>query len=68
MSTERIAAGMAFLRSASQEVQRDPEKLESALADKPQKERDATKMLTTAMSPEERLRFAVWIRSGRSNT
>ena len=59
MSTERIAAGMAFLRSASQEVQRDLEKLESALADKPQKERDATKMLATAMSPEGRLRFAV---------
>jgi carboxymethylenebutenolidase len=59
MSEERIAAGMAFLRSASQEVQRDPGKLESALADKPQEERDATKMLATAMSPEGRLRFAV---------
>jgi carboxymethylenebutenolidase len=59
MSDERIAAGMAFLRSASQEVQRDPGKLESVLADKPQEERDATKMLATAMSPEGRLHFAV---------
>lgn len=59
MSAERIAAGMAFLRSASQEVQRDPEKLESALVDKTQEERDATKMLATAMSPEGRLRFAI---------
>jgi carboxymethylenebutenolidase len=59
MSNERIAAGIAFLRNASQEVQRDPEKLESALADKSQEERDATKMLATAMSPEGRLRFAV---------
>ena len=59
MTAERIAAGMAFLRGASQEVQRDPEKLESALADRPQEERDATKILATAMSPEGRLRFAV---------
>ncbi|HET7479310.1 MAG TPA: dienelactone hydrolase family protein, partial [Rubrobacteraceae bacterium] len=59
MSAERVAAGMAFLRSASQEVQRDPEKLESALADKPQEERDAVKMLATAMSPQGRLRFAI---------
>jgi carboxymethylenebutenolidase len=59
MTAERIAAGMAFLRGASQEVQRDPEKLESALADRPQEERDATRMLATAMSPEGRLRFAV---------
>ena len=58
MSEERIAAGMASL-VASQEVQRDPGKLESVLADKPQEERDATKMLATAMSPEGRLRFAV---------
>jgi len=59
MSNERITAGMAFLRNASQEVQRDPDKLESVLADKPQEERDATKMLATVMSPEGRLRFAV---------
>ncbi len=59
MSEERIAAGMAFLRGASQEVQRDPGKLESALADKPREERDATKMLATTMSPEGRLRFDV---------
>ena len=59
MSEERIAAGMAFLRGASQEVQRDPGKLESALEDKPPEEWDATKMLSTAMSPEGRLRFAV---------
>jgi carboxymethylenebutenolidase len=58
MTPERIAAGMAFLRGASQEVQRDPERLESALADRPQEERDATRMLATAMSPEGRLRFA----------
>jgi carboxymethylenebutenolidase len=58
MSEERVAAGMAFLRGASQEVQRDPEKLESALADKPQEERDAIKMLATAMSPGGRLHFA----------
>jgi carboxymethylenebutenolidase len=59
MTAERIAAGMAFLRGASQEVQRDPKKLESALADKLQEERDATRILATAMSPEGRLRFAV---------
>jgi carboxymethylenebutenolidase len=59
MSEERVAAGIAFLRAASQEVQRDPDKLESALAEKPQEERDATKMLATAMSAEGRLRFAV---------
>jgi carboxymethylenebutenolidase len=59
MSEERVAAGMEFLRAASQEVQRDPGKLESALAGKPQEERDATKMLATAMSTEGRLRFAV---------
>ncbi len=35
MSPERIAAGMAFLRSAPQEVQRDPTKLESALLERP---------------------------------
>ena len=58
MTPERIAAGMAFLRGASQEVQRDPEKLERALEDRPQEEQDATKMLATAMSPEGRLRFA----------
>src|SRR5215212_8811318 len=29
MSAERIAAGMAFLRNAPQEVQRDPSKLEN---------------------------------------
>jgi carboxymethylenebutenolidase len=32
MSPERIAAGMAFLRGAPQEVQRDPSMLESALS------------------------------------
>src|ERR671916_1348276 len=41
MSPERIAAGMAFLRSAPQEVQRDPAKLESALSKRSQEERDA---------------------------
>ena len=64
MSDERISAGISFLRNASQEVQRDPEKLESALSDKPQEERDATKMLATAMSPEGRLRFAVDLLGG----
>lgn len=58
MTAERVAAGMAFLRGASQEVQRDPERLESALEDRPQEERDATRMLATVMSPEGRLRFA----------
>jgi carboxymethylenebutenolidase len=58
MSPERIAAGMAFLRNAPQEVQRDPSKLESALAEKPQEERDATKMLAAVMSPNQRFSFA----------
>lgn len=58
MSEERILAGMTFMRSASQEVQRDPEKLESALSEKPQEERDATKMLMSIMSPNQRQRFA----------
>ena len=58
MSPERIAAGMAFLRNAPQEVQRDPAKLESALSERPQEERDAIKMLATAMSPIQRFRFA----------
>src|SRR5919107_127710 len=58
MSPERIAAGMAFLRNAPQEVQRDPTKLESALSERPQEERDAIKMLATAMSPNQRFRFA----------
>lgn len=58
MAPERIAAGMAFLRNASQEVQRDPQRLESALSEKPQEERDAMKMLASAMSPEGRMRFA----------
>jgi carboxymethylenebutenolidase len=58
MSAERIAAGMAFLRSAPQEVQRDPAKLESALSERPQQERDAIKMLATVMSPNQRFRFA----------
>jgi carboxymethylenebutenolidase len=58
MSPERIAAGMAFLRNAPQEVQRDPAKLESALSERPQEERDAIKMLTTVMSPNQRFRFA----------
>jgi carboxymethylenebutenolidase len=58
MSPERIAAGMAFLRDASQEVQRDPSKLESALTERPQEERDAIKMLATVRSPQGRFRFA----------
>ena len=58
ISPERIAAGMAFLRSAPQEVQRDPSKLESALSERPQKERDAIKMLAAVMSPNQRFRFA----------
>lgn len=58
MSPERIAAGMAFLRNAPQEVQRDPSKLESALSERPQEERDAIKMLATVMSPNQRFRFA----------
>jgi carboxymethylenebutenolidase len=58
MSPERIAAGMACLRSAPQEVQRDPSKLESALSERPQEERDAIKMLATVMSPNQRFRFA----------
>jgi carboxymethylenebutenolidase len=58
MSPERIAAGMAFLRSAPQEIQRDPSKLESALTERPQEERDAIKMLATVMSPNQRFRFA----------
>src|SRR5919202_2454341 len=58
MSPERIAAGMAFLRSAPQEVQRDPSKLESALSERPQQERDAIKMLAAVMSPNQRFRFA----------
>lgn len=58
MSPERIAAGMAFLRSAPQEVQRDPSKLESALSERPPEERDAIKMLATVMSPNQRFRFA----------
>ena len=58
MSPERIAAGMAFLRSAPQEVQRDPAKLERALSERPQEERDAIKMLATVMSQNQRLRFA----------
>jgi carboxymethylenebutenolidase len=58
MSPERIPAGMAFLRSAPQEVQRDPSKLEGALSERPQEERDAIKMLATVMSPNQRFRFA----------
>jgi carboxymethylenebutenolidase len=58
MSPERIAAGMAFLRGASQEIQRNPSKLESALTERPQEERDAIKMLATVMSPQGRFRFA----------
>ncbi|MDX6380567.1 MAG: carboxymethylenebutenolidase [Rubrobacteraceae bacterium] len=58
MSEERIMAGITFMRSASQEIQRDPEKLESALSAKPQEERDATKMLMSVMSPNQRQSFA----------
>ncbi len=58
MSAERIAAGMAFLRSAPQEVQRDPSKLDSALSERPQEERDAIKMLASVMSSNQRFRFA----------
>jgi carboxymethylenebutenolidase len=58
MSAERIAAGLAFLRSAPQEVQRDPSKLESALSERPQEERDAIKILATVTSPNQRFRFA----------
>jgi carboxymethylenebutenolidase len=58
MSPERIAVGMTFLRNAPQEVQRDPSKLESALSERPQEERDAIKMLATVMSPNQRFRFA----------
>lgn len=57
MTPERIAAGMAFLRNAPQEVQRDPSKIESALSDKPQEERDATKILSGVMSMNQRFRF-----------
>jgi len=52
MSPERIAAGMAFLRSAPQEIQRESSKLESALSERPQEERDAIKMLATVMNPK----------------
>jgi carboxymethylenebutenolidase len=58
MSPERIAAGMAFLRNAPQEIQRDPSKLEIALSVTPQEERDAIKLLATLMSPQGRFRFA----------
>src|SRR5215213_7296700 len=58
MSPERIAAGMAFLRSAPQEIQRDPSKLESTLSERPQEERDAIKLLATVMNPQGRFRFA----------
>jgi len=58
MSPKRIAAGMAFLRNAPQEIQRDPSKLESALSERPQEERDAIKMLSAVMSPNQRFRFA----------
>lgn len=58
LTPERIAAGMQFVRSASQEVQRDPSKLESALSDRPQAERDAIKILSRLLTPEQRHSFA----------
>ncbi len=58
LTPERIAAGMQFVRSASQEVQRDPSKLEGALSEKPQAERDAIKILSRLLTPEQRHSFA----------
>ena len=58
LTPERVARAMSFLRGASQEVQRDPEKLESALSEKPQEEKDAVMILRRLLTPEQRMAFA----------
>lgn len=58
LTPERIAVAMEFIRGASQEVQRDPSKLESEISDRPREERDAIKILSKLLTPEQRRKFA----------
>jgi carboxymethylenebutenolidase len=58
LTPERIAAAMRFIRGASQEVQRDPSKLEGAISGRPQEEQDAIRILRRLLTPEQRQAFA----------
>jgi carboxymethylenebutenolidase len=55
---ENIMAGMAFMRQAPPEVQRDPSRLGAALAERTPEERRALTTLMSVMSPERRAGFA----------
>ncbi len=58
MAPDKIMAGMVFLRQASPEVQRDPSRLEAALADRSPEERRSLVTLMRVMSPAQRAEFA----------
>lgn len=58
MRPENIMAGMAFMRQAPPEVQRDPSLLGEALAERSPEERRALTALMSVMSPERRAEFA----------
>ncbi|HVA89920.1 MAG TPA: dienelactone hydrolase family protein [Chloroflexota bacterium] len=58
MRPENIMAGMAFMRQAPPEVQRDPSRLGAALAERTPEERRALTALMSVMSPERRAGFA----------
>jgi carboxymethylenebutenolidase len=58
MVPERIAAGMAVLRAAPPEVQRDPAVFARTLADRPPQEQAALATLIRVMGAEQREAFA----------
>jgi carboxymethylenebutenolidase len=58
MRPENITAGMAFMRQAPPEVQRDPSRLGAVLAERSPEERRALTTLIAVMSPERRTSFA----------
>jgi carboxymethylenebutenolidase len=58
MQPERIMAGMAFLRQAPPEVQRDPARMREVLASRSPEERRALETLMQVMAPQQRSAFA----------
>jgi carboxymethylenebutenolidase len=58
MRPENIMAGMAFLRQAPPEVQRDPRRLEAELAARTPEEQVALRTLMQVTSPQQRSTFA----------
>ncbi len=58
MTSDNIQAGMAFLRQAPPEVQRDPSKIGPLLAQRTPSEQEALRTLLRVMSPGQQRQFA----------